>query len=90
VQSRISDTRFEATDGTGFIEDNHNVYLSKNSISIMDKTNGQLYKIRCGIRNTRGFENVIHAPAEASGWYSLTVNEDGCFKYTPVRVMGIR
>jgi hypothetical protein len=56
----------------------------------MDKTNGQLYKIRCGIRNTRGFENVIHAPAEASGWYSLTVNEDGCFKYTPVRVMGIR
>ncbi len=52
----------------------------------MDKTNGQLYKIRCGVRNVRGCENVIHAPVEASGWYSLTVNGDGSFVYKPVKV----
>jgi len=50
------------------------------------KQNGQIYKVGRDPTKPGGCENVIHAPVEAVGWYSLTVNEDGSFVYRPVKV----
>lgn len=52
----------------------------------LHKQNGHIYKVRRGVRSNSGCENVIHAPVEAVGWYSLTVNDDGSFMYKPVKV----
>jgi hypothetical protein len=45
----------------------------------MEKEN-QLYKIRMSGHG----EQIIHAPIEASGWYRLTVDENGDFRYQKV------
>jgi uncharacterized protein YegP (UPF0339 family) len=44
------------------------------------KKEDQLYKIRTAAHN----EQTIHAPAELSGWYKLSVDANGDFRYKKV------
>ena len=41
----------------------------------------ELYKVR---RAGHG-ENIIHAPATSTGWYSLEITDDGTLIYRPVK-----
>lgn len=45
----------------------------------MEKTQGQLYKIRKGQHG----EHIVHAPIEFEGWVKLTSDEKG-FRYDKV------